>query len=223
MTPERLDACTRSWRSHWRWLPEVDLLVVDELHLLGEPRRGPRLEGALMRARRLNPFLQVLGLSATMGNRAELADWLGGVHLESSWRPIPIAWRLARYQRATDKPRILKDEVRRCIAAGGHASYSCNLVDEPKSLSAELREAGVPAEHHHAGLDSDERRQIERNYRAGGLRALVSTGTLEMGLNLPARQVVLYDLQRFDGNEFVFPRPRVLRDIPDGLLSRRRC
>jgi helicase len=32
---------------------------------------------------------------------------------------------------------------------------------------------------------------------------LVSTGTLEMGLNLPARQVVLFDLQSFDGTDFV--------------------
>src|SRR5436305_324169 len=30
MTPERLDACTRCWRAHWGWLPEVDLVVVDE-------------------------------------------------------------------------------------------------------------------------------------------------------------------------------------------------
>ena len=104
MTPERLDACMRNWRSHWCWFPDVRLLVVDELHLLGERGRGPRLEGALMRARQLNPFLQVLGLSATMGNRAELADWLGGVHFQSSWKPIPIQWRCARYRRATDKP-----------------------------------------------------------------------------------------------------------------------
>ena len=59
MTPERLDACTRNWRSHWNWIPQVSLLVVDEFHLLGEPNRGPRLEGAILRMRRLNPFLQV--------------------------------------------------------------------------------------------------------------------------------------------------------------------
>src|SRR4051812_7801971 len=41
MTPERLDACTRAWRSHWNWIPEVDLLVIDEVHLLADPNRGP--------------------------------------------------------------------------------------------------------------------------------------------------------------------------------------
>jgi helicase len=203
MTPERLDACTRHWRSHWSWLPEVSLLVVDELHLLGEPRRGAQLEGALLRARRLNPFMQVVGLSATLGNRTELADWLGGVEFSTTWRPIPIEWRVARYKKATDKPRLLVDEVMRCVDAGGQTLVFVQSRRRAESLSATLREAGVPAGHHHAGLDDGERRQLEREYRSGALRALVSTGTLEMGLNLPARQVVLYDLQHFDGQDFV--------------------
>ena len=203
MTPERLDACTRHWRSHWGWFPQVSLLVVDELHLLGDPGRGPRLEGALMRATRLNPFLQIIGLSATLGNRAELADWLGGVHYGSEWRPIPIEWRLASYQRATDKPRILRDEVQRCVTAGGQSLVFVQSRRRAETLSSELREAGIPAGHHHAGLDSMARRRHESEFREGCLRVLVSTGTLEMGLNLPARQVVLYDLQRFDGRDFV--------------------
>ena len=157
MTPERLDACTRNWRSHWRWFPEVSLLVVDELHLLGERSRGPRLEGALMRARRLNPFLQLVGLSATLGNRPELADWLGGVHFESSWKPVPIQWRCARFQRATDKPRILREEVKGCIARGGQSLVFVQSRRRAEALSAELRDAGVPTGHHHAGLDSIDR------------------------------------------------------------------
>lgn len=202
MTPERLDACTRSWRSHWGWLPKVGLLVVDEIHLLGDRRRGPRLEGALMRVRSLNPFLQIIGLSATLGNRAELADWFDGVHYGSTWRSIPLEWRFARYQQASDKPRILAAEVQRCAAAGGQSLVFVQSRRRAELLSAHLREAGVPAGHHHAGLESLDRRRLENEYRSGALRALVSTGTLEMGLNLPARQVVLYDLQTFDGTDF---------------------
>ena len=107
MTPERLDACTRNWRTHWSWLPEVDLVVVDELHLLGESGRGPRLEGALGRLRRLNPFIQLVGLSATLGNVAELSDWTGGVYHRSEWRPMPVEWKVLRFRRATDKPQLL--------------------------------------------------------------------------------------------------------------------
>src|SRR5262249_38490964 len=43
----------------------------------------------------------------------------------------------------------------------------------------------------------------ERSFRERSVHALVSTGTLEMGLNLPARQVVLYDVQGFNGQTFV--------------------
>ena len=203
MTPERLDACTRHWRSHWSWFPQVDLLVVDELHLLGDRGRGARLEGALLRVRRLNPFLRILGLSATLGNRAELADWLCGVHFKSEWRPIPIQWRCIRYQRATDKPTILREIVHGCLSEGGQSLVFVQSRRRAETLSHELIAAGLPAGHHHAGLESERRRQLELEYRAGVLRVLVSTGTLEMGLNLPARQVVLYDLQSFDGRDFV--------------------
>ena len=38
MTPERLDACMRNWRSHWNWIPDVNLVVIDEFHILGQPQ-----------------------------------------------------------------------------------------------------------------------------------------------------------------------------------------
>lgn len=203
MTPERLDACTRRWRSHWKWLPEVSLVVVDELHLLGDASRGPRLEGALMRARRLNPFLRLLGLSATLGNRREIADWLGGVEYASTWRPIPITWRCVRFRTAGDKPAILEGEVVRCIAEGGQSLIFVQSRRRAEIVSAQLRAAGIATGHHHGGLEANERKSVEAAYRDGTLCALVSTGTLEMGLNLPARQVVLYDLQKFDGADFI--------------------
>jgi helicase len=202
MTPERLDACTRHWRSHWGWLPEVALLVVDELHLLGDKGRGPRLEGALLRTRALNPFLRVLGLSATLGNRAELADWFEGVHYHSDWRQVPISWRSERFKRAADKPGILIAETQRCVDAGGQCLVFVQSRRRAEQLSALLSEASIPAGHHHAGLESSQRQKLEVEYRSGATRVLVSTGTLEMGLNLPARLVVLYDLQYFDGTDF---------------------
>lgn len=70
-------------------------------------------------------------------------------------------------------------------------------------LAQTLQEAGFHAAHHHAGLDRSSRSQIETQFRNGNLDVLIATATLEMGLNLPARQVVLYDLQGFDGTDFV--------------------
>lgn len=203
MTPERLDACTRNWRSHWGWLPEVDLVVVDEIHLLGDPGRGARLEGAISRFRRLNPFCRFLGLSATLGNRCELADWLAGVEYGSSWRPVPLRWSLRRYRRADEKPGLLANEVAETRNNGGQSLIFVQSRRRAESLAGYLRDQGLHSSHHHAGLLHADRRRTEDAFRASELQALVSTGTLEMGLNLPARKVVLYDLQNFDGSEFV--------------------
>jgi helicase len=202
MTPERLDACTRAWRAHWDWLPEVDLLVVDEFHLLGDRHRGPRLEGTLSRFLRLNPFARVLGLSATLGNRAELADWLGAVEYSSTWRPVPLGWRTVRFRKAADKPALLTAEVGRVVGSGGKSLVFVQSRRRAEGLAGLLRAAGLRAAHHHAGLSGGRREVVEGDFRAGEADVLVATGTLEMGLNLPVRQVVLYDLQVFDGGEY---------------------
>lgn len=203
MTPERLDACTRSWRSHWAWIPEVDLLIVDELHLLGDAHRGPRLEGAILRMLRLNPFLRLLGLSATLGNRVELANWLKGVEFHSAWRSIPVHWVVEKFRKASDKPALMAKQVQRCVQQGGKSLIFVQSRRRAEQLAQGLLAQGIRAAHHHAGLESAERRETERRYRAGEIDALLSTGTLEMGLNLPVRQVVLYDLQGFNGSDFI--------------------
>lgn len=202
MTPERLDACTRAWRSHWTWLPEVDLLVVDEAHLLGDRQRGARLEGTISRFRRLNPFARVLALSATMGNRSEIADWLGGVEFASDWRPIPLTWKVARFRKASDKPEILATEVARVTKQGGKSLVFVQSRRRAEYLSGQLNGSGLKARHHHAGLGHRERSAVETAFRESGLDVLVATPTLEVGVNLPVRQVVLYDLQKFDGSDY---------------------
>lgn len=202
MTPEKLDACTRRWRSHWSWLTEVDLLVVDELHLLGDSNRGPRLEGALLRLIRLNPFVRILGLSATLGNRQELANWLNAVEYGSNWRPIPLTWRVCRYKKAQEKCDLLLGEVQQNVRGGGKSLVFVQSRRRAETIAQLLREAGIQTAHHHAGLEHGARRKIEESFRRGNLDVLVATPTLEMGVNLPVRQVILYDLQRFDGVDF---------------------
>ena len=202
MTPERFDYCTRAWRSHWGWIPRVDLVVVDEFHLLGDGRRGARLEGALMRFQRLNPFARLLCLSATLGNRQELANWLGAVAYRSDWRPVPLNWRVVRFRRAADKPELLRQTLAECTRDGGKSLVFVQSRRRAEHVNASLVQAGFRAAFHHAGLDRSLRRRVEEDFRARKLDVLVATSTLEMGLNLPARQVVLYDLQQFDGSGF---------------------
>ena len=203
MTPERLDSCTRSWRSHWSWIVETDLVVADEIHLLSDPNRGPRLEGTLLRLMRLNPFLRILGLSATIGNLTELTDWLKGVEYASDWRTIPLSWKTVKFKKAQEKPALLLQAVQKCIHDGGKSLTFVQSRRRAEQLAEYLTVNGINAVHHHAGLLSEQRKSVESCFRNGSIDAIVATGTLEMGLNMPVRQVVLYDLQRFNGDDFV--------------------
>lgn len=72
------------------WLDRLGVVVADEVHLLRDPDRGPTLEVSLTRLRRAYPELQVVALSATVGNSAELAAWLDARHIASSFRPVPL-------------------------------------------------------------------------------------------------------------------------------------
>ncbi|PSH00237.1 MAG: ski2-type helicase, partial [Nanohaloarchaea archaeon SW_4_43_9] len=86
VTSEKLDSMLRHNPS---WIHEINLVVTDEIHLLTSPNRGPTLEVTLTRLRDLLDF-QMLGLSATISNSSELADWLKAELVESDYRPVEL-------------------------------------------------------------------------------------------------------------------------------------
>ncbi|MEM1666189.1 MAG: DEAD/DEAH box helicase [Nitrososphaerota archaeon] len=86
-TNEKADSLLRHGAE---WVRDVSLLIVDEVHVIGEPERGPTLEVVLTRLREMAPKAQVLSLSATIRNAEELADWLGCECVTSEWRPVPL-------------------------------------------------------------------------------------------------------------------------------------
>jgi len=86
-TSEKVDSLVRN---NAPWLDELTCVVADEVHLVDDGERGPTLEVTLAKLRKLNPTLQTVALSATIGNAAELADWLDAALIDSDWRPIEL-------------------------------------------------------------------------------------------------------------------------------------
>ncbi|MDK2782315.1 MAG: ATP-dependent helicase [Archaeoglobi archaeon] len=87
MTSEKADSLLRN---DAQWMKEIGLVVVDEVHLIDSPERGPTLEVMITRLRRLIPGIQIVALSATVSNSAELADWLNASLVRSNWRPVEL-------------------------------------------------------------------------------------------------------------------------------------
>ncbi|MBI2176082.1 DEAD/DEAH box helicase [Candidatus Woesearchaeota archaeon] len=86
-TAEKLDSLIRH---HAPWIMSVAVIIIDEIHLLNDPGRGPTLEILITMLRQMLPKAQLLGLSATIGNPKELADWLGAGLVMDSWRPVKL-------------------------------------------------------------------------------------------------------------------------------------
>lgn len=87
MVFESFDALTRF---SWNTLREVDTIIIDEFHMIGEFSRGPTLECAITRAKKINPNLRVIALSATLENMDEIKGWLNAKVIEHDYRPVPL-------------------------------------------------------------------------------------------------------------------------------------
>lgn len=202
-------------------LAEVGVLVVDEIHLLGDATRGPVLEALLTRIKAAAAETRIVGLSATVANAEQIADWLGAKLIRSSWRPSRLTWQLPVIPAqadfaATELARTLlaaqiaglvtrdggsvivfcgsKRNVRRTalvIAASRGVNVSGVQQTDTRRLEEICREARIGL--HYAGWEH--RREAERAFREREADVLIATSTVAAGVNLPARAVIIADTQ----------------------------
>ena len=98
------DGVSRSWQTR-NFVQDVALIVIDEIHLLGEDR-GPVLEVIVSRTNFISSHteqgVRVVGLSTALANARDLADWLGigqvGLYnFRPSVRPVPLECHIAGF------------------------------------------------------------------------------------------------------------------------------
>ncbi|HYU07382.1 MAG TPA: DEAD/DEAH box helicase, partial [Thermoplasmata archaeon] len=197
----------RRLREHLR---SIRWVVVDEIHELASDERGAQLAVGLERLRDLvGHEFQRIGLSATVGSPEEVAAFLGGVgrDVEVIRVRIPKGLRIrvempAPSKGDTEISERLRVQVgqatalRRCYELiKEHAStlFFVNTRDTAEFLSSRLAAwyqdptIGV----HHGSLSKDVRVQMEDDFKAGTLRALVCTSSLELGIDVGGADFVL--------------------------------
>ncbi len=85
-TSEKLDSLIRH-RSPW--IRDLATVIIDEIHLMNDPGRGPTLE-ILITILQTMLKCQLIGLSATIGNPEELSGWLKAELVIDRWRPVEL-------------------------------------------------------------------------------------------------------------------------------------
>ncbi|RWS31343.1 Activating signal cointegrator 1 complex subunit 3-like protein [Leptotrombidium deliense] len=112
-TPEKWDGVSRSWQTR-RYVRDVALIVIDEIHLLGEDR-GPVLEVIVSRTNFIvghtGNLVRVVGLSTAIANAQDLASWLrigkiGMYNFKPQVRPVPLEVHVSGYPGKHYCPRM---------------------------------------------------------------------------------------------------------------------
>ncbi len=211
-TPETLQAILPG-KIMQRHLKAVQYVIIDEIHQFAHDRRGIQLTVGLQRLRRITEHdFQRIGLSATIGHPETIAAIFGGE------RPLQVLLSTLekRYEYRLDWPRpIDKDfETARDLyitpeAAAGLSAIDDSLHESRSSLvfvnarplaellGSRLAMVRQDVAVHHGSLPRDERTRVEAGFKAGEIRGLVCTSTLELGIDIgTVDQVVQYNSPR---------------------------
>jgi helicase len=145
-TSEKADSLLRHKVS---WVDKIKVLVVDEIHLINDPDRGPTLEVIISHFKSLNPNTQIIALSATIKNAIDLSIWLNAQLVQSDWRPVKLREGVCYKSRIkfndgtiksleiTDK-KTIEELVTDSISNGGQVLVFVNSRRSTVSLSGKL-------------------------------------------------------------------------------------
>ncbi len=192
-TPESL-ALLLSYEDAPRTFTGLERVIVDEIHALSESKRGDQLMLALARLQTLRPGLRRVGLSATVDDPGEIARLLAR-------HPDPCEILHADPGPDADI-RMMTTEARPPWSGGGGRYAIPDVLAEVKRhrttlifhntrAQAELffhdlwlaNEEALPIGIHHGSLSREQRERVEAAMVRGELRAIVCTGSLDLGID----------------------------------------
>src|SRR3984893_6577094 len=196
-TPESLYILLTAQKSR-EILRTVETVIVDEIHAVADDKRGTHLALSLERLEVLTHRPPVrIGLSATQKPIELVAHFLAG-----SGRPDPVIVQIG-HQRAVDiAVEVPRSEL---AAVGTHEMWDeiydrlAQLVEQHRSslLFVNTRRLAERVAHHlarrlgtdavathHGSLSRKLRFEAERKLKAGEVKALVATASLELGIDI---------------------------------------
>jgi len=209
-TPESLYLLLTSERGRAS-LSGVETVIVDEIHALASDKRGAHLALSLERLEALaRRRPQRVGLSATVDPVSEVARFLvGAARVDRAGRPRCAIVEVGRRRRFDVAIEVPGDELSSVASkelwsetydrvAGIVREHRATLVfvgtrrlaeRAAHALAERLGEGAVAA--HHGSLSRERRLAAEERLKAGSLRAVVATASLELGIDVGEVDVVV--------------------------------
>lgn len=179
-----------------RTVKNIGTVVIDEVQMLEDPERGHRLDGLIARLKYLAPQAQFLYLSATIGMPGLLAEKLSARLIRYEERPVPLERHLIfteRKQKISLIKKLTADEFR-LKSSKGYRGQSIVFTNSRARCHVIADALGKNAMPYHAGLSSQERREVEGKFATGKIGTVVTTAALAAGVDFPASQVIFDSL-----------------------------
>jgi len=200
-TPETLQAILPGSQMR-RHLSNVQCVIIDEVHDLAESKRGAQLAIALERVFELTgKEFQRIGLSATVGNPEEVARFIAGTGREISIVQAVLTKNYryrVEYLTPIEKDYDLAAKLETTPEASARIRRLTELIDSHKSSLIfvnsrtiaellghrfdQLNRTDVAV--HHGSLSKEERTSVEDAFKAGTIKAIICTSTLELGIDI---------------------------------------
>ena len=208
-TPETLQAILqgRTIKNH---LKTVRWIIIDEIHELADNKRGSQLSLALERVRSVaDESPQFIGLSATIGSPKKVAQFLVGREREaeivqvSALRdtqldivyPEPGAedYDLARKLFTHPEVAVRLKEMRSLINEHDTTLIFTNTRSTTEALTSRFNiwDKELPLSIHHGSLAKTSRIATEKGLRAGDLKTVICTSSLELGIDIGRIDLVI--------------------------------
>jgi ATP-dependent Lhr-like helicase len=197
-TPESLESMLVSVNvDHRAFFAGLRTVIVDEVHAFADDDRGWHLLAVLERLTHLiDRPLQRIGLSATVGNPDQLLTWLQGTgagtrpgHVVAPDLPatsVPGTGRVPPGEIELDYVGSLPNaaKVIAALHAGEKRLVFCESRQTVEELGQLLRGHGITTFLSHASLSTDERHRSETAFAEARDCVIVSTSTLELGIDV---------------------------------------
>lgn len=182
----------KSYLKHLRWV------IVDEVHELIGNERGTHLTVSLERLQNISYHNVVrIGLSATIGNLKEAANFISGtgrkcsILVDNTIRKYDIDVKHLKGSISNVAKFVLKylNDNKVC----GSILLFTNTRDEAEYIGTTIRNQNdIPIEVHHGSLSRETREETETKLRKGLTGIVVCTSSLELGLDIGSVELVIH-------------------------------